>query len=70
MKRISRAPVYRTRWEHRALYSNTDNARTHARTHTHTHIICSNEDFAILLTAVIVIKKGINFMIHLAFQGT
>ena len=35
IKRISRAPIYRTRWEHRALYNNTDN--THARAHTHTH---------------------------------
>ena len=39
IKRISGAPVYRTRWEHRALYSNTrthTHARTHARTHAHT----------------------------------
>ena len=33
MKRISRAPIYHTRWQHRALYNNT-------HTHTHTH---SNE---------------------------
>ena len=25
IKRISRAPIYRTRWEHRAFYNNTDN---------------------------------------------
>ena len=45
IKRISRAPIYRTRWQHRALYNNTNNththththARTHARTHAHTH---------------------------------
>ena len=30
MKRISRAPIYRTRWVHMALYKRT-------RTHTHTH---------------------------------
>ena len=36
IKRISGAPIYRTRWEHRALYNNTNN--THAHTHTHTHI--------------------------------
>ena len=41
IKRISRAPIYHTRWEHRALYNNTNHThtRTHARTqmHTHTH---------------------------------
>ena len=53
IKRISRAPMYCTRWEHRALYSNTKNTHiqacthasmharacthTHTRTHTHTH---------------------------------
>ena len=44
IKRISTAPIYRTRWEHRALYNNTNknththtHARTHAHTHTHTH---------------------------------
>ena len=26
IKRISRAPIYRTRWEHRALYNNTNNS--------------------------------------------
>ena len=46
IKRISRAPIYHTRWQHRALYNNTNHthththARTHARTraraHTHT----------------------------------
>ena len=29
IKRISRAPIYHTKWEHRALYNNTN--------HTHTH---------------------------------
>ena len=32
IKRISRAPVYHTRWEHRALYKNTNNRHTHACT--------------------------------------
>ena len=32
--RISRAPIYHTRWQHRALYNNTNH--THARMHTHT----------------------------------
>ena len=41
-KRISRAPVYRTRWEHRVLYNNTCrwdaiNTSTLAHTLTHTH---------------------------------
>ena len=31
IKRISRAPIYHTKWQHRALYNNTN------RTHTHTH---------------------------------
>ena len=31
IKRMTRAPIYCTRWEHRALYNNTNN------THTHTH---------------------------------
>ena len=36
IKRISRPPIYHTRWQHRALYNNTNHthARTHARTHT------------------------------------
>ena len=48
IKRISRAPIYHTRWQHWALYNNTNHththaharthARAHARTHTHTHI--------------------------------
>ena len=37
MKRISRAPIYRTRWEYRALYNNTNDRQTHTHTHTHTH---------------------------------
>ena len=35
IKRISRAPIYHTKWQHRALYNNTNH--THAHTHTHTH---------------------------------
>ena len=30
IKRMTRAPIYHTRWEHRALYNNT---------HTHTHTL-------------------------------
>ena len=51
IKRISRGPIYHTRWEHRAFYINTNDkhrymhththaqmhARMHTRTHTHTH---------------------------------
>ena len=41
MKGISVAPIYRTRWERRALYNNTSNAlsltHTHARTHARSH---------------------------------
>ena len=34
IKRISRAPIYHTRWQHRALYSNTNHTHTHTHTHT------------------------------------
>ena len=42
IKRISRAPIYRTRWDHRALYNNTGvtitlTTRTRTRAHAHTH---------------------------------
>ena len=37
IKRISRAPIYHTKWQHRALYNNTNH--THAHTHTHTHSV-------------------------------
>ena len=51
IKRISRASIYCTRWEHRALYNNTNNTHTHthtrararARVHTHTHIHALDE---------------------------
>ena len=36
LKRISRAPIYHTRWKHRALYNNTNDTHTHTHTHTHT----------------------------------
>ena len=46
IKRISRAPIYHTRWQHRALYNNTNYTHTHtthtcvcAHTHTHTHSV-------------------------------
>ena len=35
IKRISRALIYHTRWQHRALYNNTNH------THTHTQLECS-----------------------------
>ena len=35
IKRISRAPIYHTRWQHRALYNNTNHTHTHTHTHTH-----------------------------------
>ena len=39
IKRISRAPIYHTRWQHRALYNNTNLTLTHTHIciHTHTH---------------------------------
>ena len=35
IKRISRAPINHTRWQHRALYNNTNHTHTHIHTHTH-----------------------------------
>ena len=37
IKRISRALIYHTRWQHRVLYNNTNHTHTHICTHTHTH---------------------------------
>ena len=37
IKRISRVPIYHTRWQHRALYNNTNHTHTRRHTHTHTH---------------------------------
>ena len=38
IKRISRAPIYHTRWQHRALYNYTNHTHTHTHTHTqYTH---------------------------------
>ena len=37
IKRISRAPIYHTRWQHRVLYNNTNHTHTHTHTHTHSH---------------------------------
>ena len=35
IKRICRAPIYRTKWEHRVLYNNTNNNNTHTHARTH-----------------------------------
>ena len=37
INRISRAPIYHTRWQHRVLCSNTNPPPPHTHTHTHTH---------------------------------
>ena len=37
IKRISTAPIYHTRWQHRVLYNNTNHMHARAHTHTHTH---------------------------------
>ena len=37
VKRTSRTPVYRTRWEHRALYENTSNTHSHPHPHPPSH---------------------------------
>ena len=41
IKRIAWAPIYRTRWEHRALYNKPNNTPTHTHTHTHGAILRS-----------------------------
>ena len=52
IKRISRTPIYHTRWQHRALYNNINHTHTHARTHartrarTHTHTECRMRGWA------------------------
>ena len=35
IKRISRAPIYHTKWQHRALYNNTNHTHTHTCMHIH-----------------------------------
>ena len=32
-------PIYHTRWQHRALYNNTNHKHTHTRAHAHTHTV-------------------------------
>ena len=46
IKRISREPIYHIRWQHRALYNNTNNTHTHthARTHTHIHTLTVSDE--------------------------
>ena len=57
IKTISRAPIYHTRWQHRALYNNTNHTHTHI-THTHTHT-ASNEGMgrAVKNSLEIIIKQ-------------
>ena len=65
IKKISRAPIYCTRCEHRALYNNTNNTHTHTHTHTHmnscmhTHTRRSDEGIgtAVKNSVEIVIKQ-------------
>ena len=67
IKRISRPSICRTRWEHRALYNNTNHThtRTHARTHTrtdvrtHAHTLSSDEGIgtAVKNSLEIIIKQ-------------
>ena len=42
MKRISRAPIYRTRWVHMALYKRT-RTHTHIHAHARTHALRTRE---------------------------
>ena len=39
IKRISRVPIYHTRWQHRALYNNTNQTHTHEHMHARTHSV-------------------------------
>ena len=53
IKRISRAPIYHTRWQHMALYNNTKH------THIHTHTQMSDEGMgrAVKNSLEIIIKQ-------------
>ena len=71
IKRISRVPIYRTWWEHRVFYNNTNHTHTythacthththtHTRihTHTHTHVSDRGTDMAVKNSSEIVIKQ-------------
>ena len=63
MKRISRAPIYHTRWEHRALYNNTNNLHiklmtdTHTHTHAHAHVSDEGIGMAVKNSLEIIIKQ-------------
>ena len=63
IKRISGAPIYCTRWEHRALYSNTNDRHTHTQTHmhactyTHTHTLDEGIGMAVKNSLEIIIKQ-------------
>ena len=64
IKRISSAHIYCTRWEHRALYNNTNINNTHlhhpplppAHTHTHTYTCKHTSDGGIGMA----VKKTVN----------
>ena len=49
IKRISRAPIYHTKWQHRALYNNTN--------HTHTQRRNEGMGRAVKNSLVIIIKQ-------------
>ena len=56
IKRIFRAPIYCTRWEHRALTVTHTHTHTHARTHARTHA-CAGIDTAVKNSLEIIIKQ-------------
>ena len=39
IKRISRAPIYHTRWQHKALYNNNNHTHTHTLDVIHLDVI-------------------------------
>ena len=57
IKGISRAPIYHTRWQHRALYNNTN----HTHTHTHTHSACCLRLFLDIYTRPFLLGHSLNF---------
>ena len=48
-------PIYCTRWQHRALYNNTNNRHTH--THTNTHVSNEGIGTAVKNSLEIIIKQ-------------
>ena len=56
IKRISRVPIYHTRWKHWALYNDTSNTHTHTHTHACTHTLDEEMGTAVKNSLEIIIE--------------